>query len=219
MSSKLEVEEKSLLWISFWELWDIVFVTTVPSLSLTTIYMCMFWGGPPPGDKVQWSESWWSQINIWDIKMKLRCSSAKREECRNLGGAGREATIGKWFGKTWVSLALLKPMGTYFWTTMKTTRKECQKDYYTWMKSSQVYACCGSHPLTAVQLDSVQFWILLKLMTLHLLFFNKPWWWIHFHGMKSLQEKFGLSVLPIHFFHICLTPELVHRFMSCSSMS
>lgn len=132
--------------------------------------------------------------------MKLRCPSPKREKCRSPGGAGRKATTGRWFGKTWVSLALLKPMGNYSWTTMKITRKECQKDYYTWIKSSQVYACCGSHPQTAVQLDSVQFCIFLKLMTLHLLFFTKPWPWIHFHGMKSLQKKYGLSVLPIHFF-------------------
>lgn len=32
--------------------------------------------------------------------MKLRCPSQKREECRNLGGAGREGNSGKRFGKS-----------------------------------------------------------------------------------------------------------------------
>lgn len=41
MRSKLGVEEGSLLWISSWELWDIIFVTNVPSLSLLeTPFLC-----------------------------------------------------------------------------------------------------------------------------------------------------------------------------------
>lgn len=100
--------------------------------------------------------------------MKLRCPSPKRKECSNLGGDGREGTAGKWFGKTWVSSVLLQPIGEDSWTTVKIMKKECQTDYYTWIKSTQLCDCCGCPPQTAVQLASAQFCILFETMTLHL---------------------------------------------------
>lgn len=55
---------------------------------------------------------------------------------------------------------------------------------------------------TAVQLDSVQFCILFKIMTLHLLFSISHDHGFIFHSMKILQKNVGLSVTNIFFPHL-----------------